>query len=245
LGYYSNTSAQSFFPRAGGGNLALAKISASSEGQWSAFLNPAGLSESEGFGTGIYASNLYSVDNLYEGSAVIAYSKKSPGAFALGFYSLSASGAFQYSVLNGTYARRFEKVKVGVQFYFMNLNIPGYGSAWYVYGALGMQYKVTEDLEVGAVIYNPSFQDISIESSFEDESLTNIPTILNLGLKYSFSEKVKGHLQLGNSGNDDLRFRVAMEYFPDERLGLRGGVSIQPIEQYFGVGADLNYSTFE
>lgn len=159
-------------------------------------------------------------------------------ALPLGNGTIAASGSsFGYDLYREqkfglAYAMRFgDDLRVGVQMDYLNLQLgEGYGSTSAVTVELGVQARLTEDLWIGAHLYNPNQASLSTDP--EDRA----PTLLRVGMGYTFNDKVVMTLEAEKDIDMPERYHVGMEYNPVKALYLRAGVSTGEVQSHFGVG---------
>ncbi len=97
----------------------------------------------------------------------------------------------------------------------------------------GLQAQLSKELSIGAHIYNPNRAKVA---AFNDE---RIPTIMRIGLNYTFSEKVFVVAETQKDIDYPANFKAGVEYRVVEVLYLRAGVSTGPVLNTFGFGLNL------
>lgn len=197
---------------------------------WSLRLNPAGLAGLEKPTAGAFYQNHYLTKDLsHQGLAV---------AIPLGKGTLGiAADRFGYNLYNeskvsAAYAMRFgEGLRAAVQLDYLGVRLgENYGSSSAIAAEFGVQAKLTEALWIGAHVYNPTR---ALLGGPYDE---RIPTLLRAGLGYTFSKKLLMTLDAEKDIDRQERFRIGMEYHPNEVLYLRTGISTGPVQGHFGAG---------
>ena len=211
----------------GGASLGLADV-------WSTANNQAALGFVESLSAGIY----------YENRFLLKETSLKGGAFVLpvkaGAFGLNVS-SFGYSLYNEnqiglSYGQRLgEKIGVGVQLNYLSTRLGGeYGQRNAIAGAVGVLAKVNKELSIGAHVFNPTKTKLA---SYNDE---RIPTIMKLGLNYTFSEKVFLALETEKDMDFSPVVKAGLEYHVVEVLYLRGGISTNPTKSSFGFGLQLS-----
>lgn len=205
---------------------------------WSAHHNQAGLASLQNIGGGIYYESRFTMKELSLKGGVVAL------PFEFGTFGVSVT-SFGYKLYSESkvglaYAMKLgENVRMGVQFNYHRTQIAeGYGNANHFTGELGVQADVTDELSIGAHVYNPT---LTSQAEYNDE---RIPTTIRLGAQYQFNDKfflsVEGHQNI----YDKAGFRAGLEYQVIEQLYLRGGVSTNPTMASFGFGVKLKKKFF-
>ncbi|MFN3874906.1 MAG: hypothetical protein ACK4L7_03215 [Flavobacteriales bacterium] len=213
----------------GGGGLALMDL-------WAVRLNPAGIAGLEKPAAGLfYQRHFLSEELAHQGLAAALPVGK--GAFGIG------ADRFGYALYNETraslaYGMRFgEGLRAAVQFDYLGLRIgEGYGgtSAWSA--ELGMQARLTDQIWIGAHLYNPTQAKLGARAQMGNARDERVPTVLRAGLGWL----VSGRLILTGDAEKAIdrreRFRLGLEYQPSKALFLRTGISTNPVSGHFGAG---------
>lgn len=109
----------------------------------------------------------------------------------------------------------------------------GYGSTSAVSVEAGVLAQLSDELWLGAHVYNPNRAKLA---EFNDERL---PSIFRLGLRYDFSEKVLAALEVEKDVDFDPVMKAGVEYHVVEYLYLRAGIATNPQQSTFGFGLVL------
>lgn len=197
---------------------------------WSLRLNPAGLAGLDKPMAGaFYQSHYLSQDLAQQGLAVAVPLGK--GTLGIG------ADRFGYSLYNETkvsasYAMRFgEGLRAAVQLDHIGVRLgENYGSSSVLAAEVGVQAKVTDELWIGAHVYNPTR---ALLGGPYDE---RIPTLLRVGMGYTFSKKLLMTLDAEKDIDRQERFRMGVEYHPNDVLYLRTGISTGAVQGHFGAG---------
>ena len=200
---------------------------------WSVRLNPAGLAGLEVPTAGIfYQSHYLSNELAQQGLAV---------AIPLGKGTVGISGdRFGYSLYNETnvsaaYAMRFgDGLRAAVQFDYLAVQLgENYGSSSAFTAEVGVQAKLSDALWIGAHVYNPT--QAKIGGPYDEQ----VPTLLRVGLGYTFSPKLVMTLDAEKDIDRAERFRFGAEYHPNQVLYLRTGIRTGDVQGHFGAGFRL------
>lgn len=201
---------------------------------WSVHHNQAGLAGMDSLAVGVYYQNRFLTNELSLKGAAIAV-PIGPGTFGVSFNNFGYS---QYSENKFAlaYAMKFgPNLRAGVQMDYLQTRIgEGYGSQGAVAAELGIQAQLIEDLWLGVHVFNLNRAKIG------DYNNERTPTILRLGLSYTFSEKLLLAVETEKDIDLEASYKFGMEYQVVKVLALRGGVSTAPTTAYAGLGLSLD-----
>lgn len=201
---------------------------------WSSFHNQAGLAFLKTPTAGISHEQRFMMSELSLNAAAFALPTKESGTFAL---SVSYFGYKLYNEqkVGLAYAKSFgDKFSAGLQFDYLGTSIAeGYGSKSAFTAEVGIQALLVKGLWLGAHIYNPT------KITLENVNKEKIPSLLNIGLNYSFSDKVNLGVETEKDQDADATIKVGLEYHPVKQLYLRTGIATDPLLTSFGFGLDL------
>lgn len=200
---------------------------------WAAHHNQAGLATLEAIGGGIYYESRFMMRELSLKGGVAAV------PFEFGTFGVSVT-SFGYELYSESkfglaYAMKLsDKLRMGVQLNYHRMQIAeGYGNAGFLTGEIGLQADVTDELSIGAHIYNPTLTE---QTEYNNEK---IPTTIRLGAQYQFNENFFIAVEGMQNIYDRPSMRVGLEYHLIEQLYLRGGISTTPTLASFGFGLKL------
>jgi hypothetical protein len=170
------------------------------------------------------------------------------GAFALptnyGVWALSFSSfgyvLFSESKVGMAYSKKLgERLSAGIKFNYMELKIAdNYGKSNSIRGEIGLFAKLSNHLNLGVHINNPSVTK-------NNSNLPFYPTIMRLGMDYSFSSKTLLILETQKSMEQKPVFKVGIEYRPVQQLYLRTGIASNPAFNSFGIGLLMEQLTID
>ena len=214
----------------GGRSAGMGHASVTLSDVWSSHHNQAGLGWLTKSEAGVFAQNRFLVKEMNYIGFAYAHPVKS-GAFALSFTNFGYS-QYGESKLGLAYGLKFsERITGGVQINYHNTRIGNnYGSASVLSSEMGLQAKLTSKLELGLHLFNPTQAKLN---DFNDE---RIPTIMRLGMAYTFSNKVFITLEAEKDIDFLPNFKAGIEYKANDRIYLRGGIGASPTAATFGVG---------
>lgn len=196
---------------------------------WSLQSNQAGLAAIEQPTAAIaYQSNYLDTD-ISTQTALFAYPHKR-NIFGISVQNYGVS-AYSEQRIGLCYSKRFgSTLFAAINANLHQLSISQYGSAHTYSIEAGLQYKIGKQLLIGTHISNPG------KNAFNDNVNASVPTDIQLGASYWFSDKVllNGGLIKSLSTITDARF--GLEYKPGESVALRGGINANPFRQFAGFG---------
>lgn len=131
-----------------------------------------------------------------------------------------------------SYARKLSDViSLGVQLNYVQINIGDvYGSQSTVTGEIGVLVTPNEKVAIGVHLVNPTRAKLA---DFDNE---RTPTVLKIGARYAFSDKVKMVVQLDKDMDLPINGRMGVEYEPAEHFFMRTGFSTLNNSYAFGIG---------
>lgn len=206
---------------------------------WSIRMNPAGIAGLESAAAGLFYQQHFLSEELASQALGVAIPLGS-GVLGIG------ADRFGYSLYNETrasltYAMPFgDGLRAGVQMDYLGVRLgENYGSTGSVVAQLGMQARITDDLWIGAHLYNPTRARLGTSTEGGVPVDERVPTLLRAGFTYTFSTKLLMSLEAEKDIDQRERVRVGMEYNPVKVLYLRTGISTAPTGSHFGVGFRL------
>ncbi len=206
---------------------------------WSVRLNPAGLAGLDKPVAGIfYQRHFLSEDLAHQGLAFAIPVGK--GTFGVG------ADRFGYDLYNETraslaYAMRFgDGLRAAVQLDYLGVQLGNnYGSTSAFTAELGVQAKLTDELWLGAHVYNPNRAKLDATTESNVTLDERVPTLLRAGFGWIASSKLTVTAEVEKDIDRDERFRFGVEYIPNKVLYLRTGISTAAVQGHFGVGFRL------
>lgn len=200
---------------------------------WSNFNNQAGLGFIKQTSVGANYENRFGMKELSTKSVAAATPVKG------GVFGVNVS-SFGYTLYHeNKYGLAFGKsfgefLSAGIQMDYLSYNIAeGYGNKGFLTAEMGILAKPMKNLIIGAHLFNPTRTKLA---TYNNEK---IPTLMNLGVNYIFSEKVFVAVEIEKDIDHKPSVKVGTEYHPIKEFYLRAGVSSNPSQPAFGFGLDL------
>lgn len=199
---------------------------------WSAKANQAGMATLQSISLSADYESRFGIKELSAKSLVFALPLKS---FVLGA-AFQSYGIDEYNEIKSGFslAKAFgPKLFIAIGLNYHQLRIFNYGSAKTFTVDVGLQYHVFPKLWLASHIANPN------QSKFGDNTDQIIPTHIQFGGTYLFSEQLLITSEVEQVVDRQLDFKAGLEYKLVKFVALRGGVSVNPFKQYAGFG--VNY----
>ncbi len=201
---------------------------------WSIQNNPAGLANYQFISAGLSYENRFMMKELSFYNAAFVMPVKI-GTFGL---SLSRFGFENYNEnkLGLAYARAFgQHLKMGLKLDYLSFNFSNdYAKRQTVTFELGIQSDVTEELCLGAYIFNP------IHTKLKTIVNQYVPVIFRFGLAYKITKDFLATTEVEYHSESNLDCRFGLEYNTLKEFYIRVGVHTNPATACFGVGYTLS-----
>ncbi len=224
---------QNTLSTAGGRSAAMGRTGVASDDFWSVYNNQAGLGFTEKSGVGFYYENHFMLNrlNFNEFSAIL---KTAQGGFGLNV-SYSGYGHFNEKKIGLAYGMQLGKrFSLGAQLDYLNTFISGeYGSRNIISFELGLLAKITDNLSLGAHVFNP------VKAKLSDYNDERLPCVLRLGLNWKPDKNFTAALEAESDIDHPLILKAGLEYDVMKLMYLRIGISNNPNIFTFGVGLNL------
>ncbi len=190
--------------------------------------NQAGLAGIDRFTAIISAEQRFAAQELQSLAAGIVIPTALGGTFGL---SLNYFGFDLYNEqrIGLAYSRKlFPELSIGAQFLLHHTQIEEYGSRVLPAVEFGLIYDVTQELSIGAHLFNPMRIEVLPEEF--------LPTVLRIGLSYEPSEKALFLAEVSKDIEYPVQARAGIEYRLVEQLVIRSGIQTAPEQWSFGLG---------
>jgi hypothetical protein len=211
--------------------LALSNAFVSVSDTWSTFHNQAGLAGLQSFSAGAFYESRFMVDELSHvaGSLVIPVRA---GTFGVGF-SQFGKGTYKEHKIGLAFAKSLSrKISAAIQLDYLSERFPeNERAAGFATFDAGVVYAATEELVLGAHIFNPIQGGIKTA-----EGIQKMPAVFRVGGHYQFPKMVLLIFETEKNFENPLLFKSGLEFSPVKNLALRFGVSGKPVAYTAGIG---------
>ncbi len=203
---------------------------------WSTSNNPAQLPKIKGFQAGLNYGNRFALSELATKSVAVTYGKENQG-FGLSFSQFGYS-LYSENTLGLSYGMQLsDKFSVGIQLNYLSTQIgDDYGSKAGVSATIGLTALITQELTFAAVLINPNRLRLN---DYQDE---RYPTLMKLGLAYTFSSKVSLMTEYVKDIDREGDLKIGVDYQFNKAFSFQTGYSTTPASFSFGFG--VNYADF-
>ncbi len=215
----------------GARHLAIGSASVTYSDVFSTNYNQAGLGFISSISIGASTEIRYINTGIYNAQIAVAVPIKKAGTFA---YACNFFGDKNYNEIRTgiAYGKAFgKKVSIGVRFDYMRATIATLGSKNAFSFDFGVQYRVINNLIIGAHVSNPS--RFKVDSQKYNERFA---TIMQVGARYIAYNKVSISAEFEKDLEHKPNFKFGVEYNPISILFIRAGIQTQNIQSSFGLG---------
>lgn len=201
--------------------------------EWAVLNNQAGFARLNNLATGFYYENLFMMKETGYRAGVFILPTRS-GNFGLG---ITHFGFREYneSQIGVAYAKMFgPKFSVGLKLNYYHRGFgENYNSVNYLTFEVGIQADLTDQLSIGAHVYNPA------GFFFEKEKKELIPSLFRLGLSFSLTKQVLLSIQADKDLFHPVNIRLGTEIRIADQFFIRAGTTTNPFTNAFGAGIAL------
>jgi hypothetical protein len=211
--------------------LSLSNAFVSISDTWSTFHNQAGLAGLESFSAGVFYESRFMVDELSHTAGSLVIPIKS-GTFGISF-SQFGKGTYKEHKIGLAFAKSLsKKISAAIQLDYLSERFPeNERAAGFATFEAGIVYAATEELFLGAHIFNPIQGGIKTP-----EGVQKMPAVLRIGGHYQFPKMVLLIFETEKNFENPLLFKSGLEFSPVKNLALRFGVSGKPVAYTAGIG---------
>jgi len=215
---------------AGARAMGMGGIGVTQNGLWSVYNNQAGLAQISQTTVGVHFSNRYLLGSLSDQILGVAIPTKF-GVIGGSFYHF---GNANYNEIKAglAYARSFgDRFSFGLQLDYWRFSLAeDYGNKQAITFEAGIQAKLTDELTLGAQVYNP------VRAKISDYADERIPLEYSLGLAYAVNSNFTAAFQVSKQENFGARAHAGIEYLFGKGFYARAGFISNPAEYTFGFG---------
>jgi hypothetical protein len=202
---------------------------------WAVQHNQAALATLKHPEAGVFSQIVYPNSKVLMNAVAVATPFKY-GVISATFTRLGFKNLYNESKYGLGFSRQFGKVvSAGMQLNYLSTYIGdnNYGSRGTLAVEAGFIVEVIKNLKVGVHAYNPTR---SKTAQYNNE---RVPTIIKMGLQYTFSDKVFTTLEVEKDIANKPIVKAGVEYRIVKEVYLRGGLSNNPSLNAAGFGIQL------
>lgn len=200
--------------------------------------NPAAMGMAEHAGIGLSTQSFFMVEgglNAIYGTGILPTRKSGTLGMSLHY---TGDATFNQTKIGLGYGRKLaDVISVGIQLDYVGTQITETGSGQAFTFDIGVLYKPTKNVSIGAKAFNP----VRVENGMENPE--PLPALINAGISWKLSDKVIICAEGEQEIEQALRMKTGIEYHIVEVLYLRGGYISNP--SMFCTGFGLQLKTFQ
>jgi len=227
--FLSHVYGQGYAP-AGSRSMSMANASVAFNDVWAYHNNPGAVADVDHFSVALSYENRFLLKEMQNQAFAVAIPLKI-GVVSIGghFYGYSQYRSVKAGA--GYSLKLSEKLYAGVQLNYQGLQLSNnYGAKNTLTAEAGIYAKITEKWKMGISVFNLGRAKLS---DFQDDRFS---TTLRLGSAYHFSDKLIVSGEFDKDLDNDLRFKVGVDYQLVNQFFIRGGFATSPTELTFGFG---------
>jgi len=206
---------------------------------WSSMNNQAGIALYQKPAVGIYYENRFLINEL-SSKSIAAIVPTKYGVFATTY------NHFGYNLYNDqkiglAYARALgKKLRIGLQLDYLQTTLGNnYGSKGNVTFEIGIQTDISDNVTIGAWVFNPIMVKLS---DYDDEKL---PALYRIGFAWHISNTFLATIEAEKStAINPVIFRGGLEYELNSKFFFRTGFSTKKEIFSFGMGINIKHFVF-
>ena len=193
--------------------------------------NPAGLCELSGLSSLLSSNQRYFSDGILELmiSTGIPIGKYTGGEVHFKRYGDEIFAEQSIGISIGK--RLFDRLALGIGMDYYQLSIEGYGSSSGLNVQLGVQARISKEMDVSSFLFLPLQKEEEISSS-------NI-AVMHLDIRVRAAQYVNLHAGIKKDSDHKPGIKFGLEYMPVEKLSLQTGIITTPVHYCFGAGFEL------
>lgn len=202
---------------------------------WAVQHNQAALASLKNIEAGVFSQIVYPNSKVLMNAVAIASPFKY-GVISGSFNRLGFKNLYNETKYGIGYSRQFGKsISAGMQLNYLSTFIGdnNYGKRGTISVEVGFMAEVVKNLKLGVHVFNPTR---SKTAQYNNE---RVPTIIKMGLQYSFSEKVFTTVEVEKDVLNKPILKIGAEYRIVKEIYLRGGLSTNPSLNAAGFGIEL------
>lgn len=198
---------------------------------WSLHNNPAGISDLHFPAVGINYASRFSMKELSTKTMAVIYPvQKSVLALDLNYFGYALYHEMKVGL---AYGRRLgRRISAGIQLDYLSVVFgEQYGSHTKITFGVGVQYEASDDLTMGAYVYNP------LNIRYDTLQSLSVPFVFKTGIAYSFSDQLLTTVEIEkNSLLNYWNVSAGAEYLLKKHFAVRVGTGLHQEVFSFGLG---------
>ncbi|MDB5014535.1 MAG: hypothetical protein JWQ25_2737 [Daejeonella sp.] len=205
---------------------------------WSLTSNQAGIAEIEKLTISAGYEQRFLDKDLNAQALVIALPIRK-GVLGASFQKYGIS-SFNEQKAGLSYAKKYgSKLNLAVNLNFHQLKILSYGNSNTFSAEVGMLYRLSKVLTIGGHIANPN------RSNYHNDLNVSVPVIMQIGLSYLVSDQIIIVNTFDKTLGYSTDYKMGVEYKIIEWLSFRGGISVNPMKEFAGLGFHYQHIKFD
>jgi len=239
LGFLKSGNASGEWFAQGGRSAAMGLSSAAVSDFWSINNNQAGMAFFDKTAAGIYFENRFLIKEM--GTQTGAFTLKTKYGMLGVNFAYSGDANYSNTKAGLAYALKFgNRFAAGIRLDYIGTKLgEEYGKRSNVTFDAGIMVKISDQLTFGVHTYNP------IHVKLSDYNNERIPTTLNAGFGFTFSDKLLLTAEAYKHSEFPMELRTGAEYKLGNVAYARIGLSTNPARYTFGFGVILKNLTFD
>jgi hypothetical protein len=194
--------------------------------------NQASLATIKSVSIGVYGERRFMLNelNLYNAAFTLPTHSGNFGLKA-GYYGFAAYNETQAGL---AYARSLSsKIDIGVQFNYNGIKVAGYGSAAAITFEAGMIMHLTDKLNAGVHINNPT------TAKYNKGGNEKLPFVYSAGLGYEASQKFFVSAEMEKEENQPVNIKAGIQYKFIQQLLARAAISTATSSASLAIGISI------
>lgn len=197
---------------------------------WAIHYNQAALADLREISFGASYESRFLVQSLGVQSLAVAIPAKR-GTFGFNYTGMGDKFFLETKIGLGYGMKLSDKVNLGIRLNYHALRLGNnYGKAHNLTFEIGILAKPTKNIQIGFHLFNPT------QTKLNDYQGEEIPVVMNLGISYKFSDKVRGNIEVEKDIDLPFSVKVGMEYSPTKFFFIRAGIITNPGMPTIGFG---------
>lgn len=192
----------------------------------------AALGNIDSIAIGVYTERRFLLEELSLYKIAVCIPVRSGGfAVSAKHFGYNAYRETEFSV---GYGKNLGRIKIGVQFNYYSLQVPGYGSEALFNFEGGAILELSEHLHAGIHVFNP------VGGKFGENNLEKFPSAYTAGIGYEASDKVFTAVEFIKEEGKPVNINIGLHYAFVKKFFAHLGLLTGTTSLYFGAGWQWN-----